>query len=165
MTPKEKISVVDTVYRLDRSSIDFMIKHMVSDRIILSESIDHVLEDYFNFDERAYRIILKSIKILKSFFANEDFTKESIGVVISDNDEVRSSILDGSSDLKDEILSIVNDAFAFTSDDIEKNRAMCRTILRRFLSERGISDKLYNQIISSAKTHSVIGDPEELLNT
>ena len=165
MTPKAKISVVDTVYRLDRSSIDFMVKQMVSDRIILSESIDHVLEDYFNFDERAYRIILKSIKILKSFFANEDFTKESIGVVISDNDEVRSSILDGSSDLRDEILSIVNDAFAFTPEDIEKNRPMCRTILRRFLSERGISDKLYNQIISSAKTHSVIGDPEELLNT
>ena len=53
MAPKEKISVVDTVYRLDRSSIDFMVKHMVSDRIILSESIEHVLEEYFNFDERA----------------------------------------------------------------------------------------------------------------
>ena len=166
MTPKEKTtSVVETVYRLDRSSIDFMIKHMVSDRIIMSESIDHVLEDYFGFDERAYRIILKSTKILKVLCGSDDLTKESLGVVISDNDEVRSSILDGSPDLSDEILSIVSGAFAFTPEDIEKNRALCRDILRRFLNERGISDKLYNQVISSARSHSVIGDPTELLNT
>ena len=166
MTPKEKTtSVVETVYRLDRSSIDFMIKHMVSDRIIMSESIDHVLEDYFGFDERAYRIILKSTKILKVLCGSDDLTKESLGVVISDNDEVMSSILDGSPDLSDEILSIVSGAFAFTPEDIEKNRALCRDILRRFLNERGISDKLYNQVISSARSHSVIGDPTELLNT
>jgi hypothetical protein len=155
--------MVETVYRIDASTVDFVIKHIIVDSNLMLECIPHFNEEYFSSDEKPYRIIIKALKFYHTEF-NEAPTSEMIKCIVSDLSEVRGSPnIDGYS-LKDQIFRIVDSAFDYGKDGVESNRKLCRETLQRFLNERAIHDKLYSQLSSTSAVQTVVKDANAFFN-
>ena len=57
----------------------------------------------------------------------------------------------------------IDEAFSIPKENVPKNRDHCRGIVRRFVTERGISDKLAEHITAAASMQAVIKSPVSIL--
>ena len=157
----ERGAVIETVYRVDSMSVDFMVKQLMIDSDLVSECSEHIKESYFLPDERTYRILLKSIKYYFKNFMDTP-TAEIMKCIISDSDEVIAS-KSGGNDLKPVLIEIIDEAFAIPADSKDRNREHCRGIIKRFITERGISDKLAEHVGNAVAMQAVIKSPISVL--
>ncbi len=156
-------TTVETVYRLDSTTVDFMVKHLIADRLLILESLEYFNLGYFSHDERAYRVIINGIKLyMKTVYKDLTLTAEIFKTITIDDDEMRGGTQE-SAHLKQNVFQIIDEAFSVPKDNVEANRHICREVIQRFLTERGIHDKLYSHFSKASSVQSVSKDPSVLL--
>jgi len=152
---------IETVYRVDSMSVDLMVKQLIIDSELASECLEHVKESYFLPDEKVYRVLIKALKFFRSNF-NESPTHEIMKCVICASEEVISSVASGN-DLKPILFVLIDEAFNIPRENMPLNREHCRGVVKKFVTERGISDRLAEHISTAVSMQAVIKSPISVL--
>jgi replicative DNA helicase len=150
-------------YRLDADSIDFMVKHYISDDELVTECSGLIKDKYFSEDEKHYMLIVKCVRMYRVDFGDRP-NQEALKLMVNDDDYVRNNYqMSNQMSLKDACYSIINSMNEYSLGEVEKNRNLCRDIIKRFLIERGFHDAIYNNIATINSSQSVIKEPSKFV--
>ena len=153
-------TVQETIYRMDASTVDFMVKHIITDLDLLSECKDTLKCEYFLHDEAVYKVLISNTYFYaQTSFSNLKLTSEVVKVCISDDEMVRAC-----STLKNTAFQIIDEAYSSPADSFESNRQLCRSLIQRFVIERGVHDKMYSALSSSASVQAVLKNPQQFFD-
>jgi hypothetical protein len=160
---KDKELSKASAYRLDADSIDFMVKHFISDDELVTECSNLFKDKYFSEDEKHYMLLVKFVRMYRIDFGDRP-NQEALKLMVNDDDLVRNSYVMGNQvSLKDACYSIINFSVSYSKKEIEDNRNLCRDIIKRFLVERGFHDAIYNNIATINSSQSVIKEPSKFV--
>lgn len=152
--------VSETVYRMDASTVDFMVKHIITDLDLLLECKDTFKCEYFLHDEVVYKTLVSNVYFYaQTSFSSLKLTSEVVKVCISDDEMVRTC-----STLKNHAFQIIDEAYLFSADSFESNRQLCRSLIQRFVIERGVHDRMYSALSNSSSVQSVLKNPQQFFD-
>jgi len=153
-------AVAETIYRMDASTVDFMVKHIITDLDLLLECRDTFKCEYFLHDEAVYKVLISNAYFYaQTSFSSLKLTSEVVKVCISDDEMVRAC-----STLKNHAFQIIDEAYLAPSDSFESNRKLCRSLIQRFVVERGVHDKMYSALSSSSSVQAVLKNPQQFFD-
>jgi hypothetical protein len=125
-------TVQETIYRMDASTVDFMVKHIITDLDLLLECRDTFKCEYFSHDEVVYKVLISNTYFYaQTSFGNLKLNSDIVKVCISDDEMVRACPT-----LKNHALQVIDEAYLAPADSFEANRALCRSLIQRFVVER-----------------------------
>lgn len=153
-------TVSETVYRMDTSTIDFMVKHLITDIDLLLECRDTFKPEYFSHDESAYKVLVTTAYYYtQTSFNSHKLTADIMRVCVADDDMARVN-----SHLKAAAFQIIDEAYAQPADAFESNRELCRNLVQRFVVERGVHDLMYVALSNSSSTQGVLKNPQQFFD-
>lgn len=153
-------TVQETIYRMDASTVDFMVKHIITDLDLLLECRDTFKCEYFSHDEAVYKVLISNTYFYaQTSFGNLKLNSDIVKVCISDDEMVRACPT-----LKNHALQVIDEAYLAPTDSFEANRALCRSLIQRFVVERGIHDKMYTALSNNASVQAVLKNPQQFFD-